>query len=174
VEQCIMLIVIVVVFGGMMWWQSKKAKQQQQEKQDFRRNLQPGTEVITIGQVIGKVVEVDEQYEEIVIDDNDATALAKAPGLGKKGAQKIILELKGSIDLSQIEGASAQAATSKSPVDTGTEQVVEGLISLGWRQQDAQQAVAEACAENDIPTPLATDDVPRVLRLALALMDRGR
>ncbi len=67
-EQCIMLIVIVVVFGGMMWWQSKKAKQQQQEKQDFRRNLQPGTEVITIGQVIGKVVEVDEQYEEIVID----------------------------------------------------------------------------------------------------------
>ena len=63
-EQCIMLIVIVVVFGGMMWWQSKKAKQQQQEKQDFRRNLQPGTEVITIGQVIGKVVEVDEQYED--------------------------------------------------------------------------------------------------------------
>ena len=57
-EQYIMLIVIVVVFGGMMWWQSKKAKQQQQEKQDFRRNLQPGTEVITIGQVIGKVVEV--------------------------------------------------------------------------------------------------------------------
>lgn len=67
-EQYIMLIVIVVVFGGMMWWQSKKAKQQQQEKQDFRRNLQPGTEVITIGQVIGNVVEVDEQYEEIVID----------------------------------------------------------------------------------------------------------
>ena len=67
-EQYIMLIVIVVVFGGMMWWQSKKAKQQQQEKQDFRRNLQPGTEVITIGQVIGKVVEVDEQSEEIVID----------------------------------------------------------------------------------------------------------
>ena len=67
-EQYIMLIVIVVVFGGMMWWQSKKAKQQQQEKQDFRRNLQPGTEVITIGQVIGKVVEVHEQYEEIVID----------------------------------------------------------------------------------------------------------
>lgn len=64
----IMLVVIIVVFGGMMWWQSKKSKQAQQEKQDFRRNLQPGTEVITIGQVIGKVVEVDEQYEEIVID----------------------------------------------------------------------------------------------------------
>ena len=64
----IMLVVMIVVFGGMMWWQSKKSKQAQQVKQDFRRNLQPGTEVITIGQVIGKVVEVDEQYEEIVID----------------------------------------------------------------------------------------------------------
>ena len=64
----LIMIVSIVLIGIMMWWQSKKAKQQQQEKQDFRRNLQPGTEVITIGQVIGKVVEVDEQYEEIVID----------------------------------------------------------------------------------------------------------
>ena len=64
----IFLIVIVVAMFGMMFWQSKKAKQQQAERQDFRANLQPGTEVITIGQVIGKVVEVDEQYEEIVID----------------------------------------------------------------------------------------------------------
>ncbi|MBT1170207.1 Holliday junction branch migration protein RuvA [Bifidobacterium sp. SO4] len=109
------------------------------------------------------------------IADNDATALAKAPGLGKKGAQKIILELKGSIDLSQIEGASAAAqSTAKPPVDTGMEQVIEGLISLGWRQQDAQQAVTEAINDNDITTPLAADDVPRVLRFALALMDRGR
>lgn len=63
----IFLIIIVVMFG-MMFWQSKKAKQQQAERQDFRANLQPGTEVITIGGVIGKVVSVDTEYEEIVID----------------------------------------------------------------------------------------------------------
>lgn len=108
------------------------------------------------------------------IADNDATALAKAPGLGKKGAQKIILELKGSIDLSQIEATQSAASTAQQPIDTGMEQVIEGLISLGWRQQDAQQAVTEAIADNDINTPLAADDVPRVLRFALALMDRGR
>ena len=61
------LIVIIVVMFGMMFWQSKKAKQQQAERQDFRANLQPGT-VITIGGVIGKVVSVDTEYEEIVID----------------------------------------------------------------------------------------------------------
>ena len=64
----IFLIVIVVAMFGMMFWQSKKAKQQQAERQDFRANLQPGTEVITIGGVIGKVVSVDTEYEEIVID----------------------------------------------------------------------------------------------------------
>ena len=53
---------------GMMFWQSKKAKQQQAERQDFRSSLQPGTEVITIGGIIGKVVSVDTEYEEIVVD----------------------------------------------------------------------------------------------------------
>lgn len=67
-QQSLFLIVLVVAFGAMMVWQSKKAKEQQQERQDFRANLQPGTEVITIGRIIGKVVEVDEQYDEIVID----------------------------------------------------------------------------------------------------------
>ena len=62
------LVVLIVVMFGMMFWQSKKAKQQQAERQDFRANLQPGTEVITIGGVIGKVVSVDTEYEEIVID----------------------------------------------------------------------------------------------------------
>lgn len=64
----IFLIVIVVVMFAMMFWQSRKAKQQQSERQDFRANLQPGTEIITIGGVIGKVVSVDTEYEEIVID----------------------------------------------------------------------------------------------------------
>lgn len=105
------------------------------------------------------------------VADGDATALAKAPGLGKKGAQKIILELKGSIDLSQIEGAFPET---RSTEDTGSEQVVEGLMSLGWRQQDAVHAVQDVCESNHIDIPLGDDDVPRVLRLALASLDRGR
>ena len=62
------LVVLIVVMFGMMFWQSKKAKQQQAERQNFRSSLQPGTEVITIGGIIGKVVSVDTEYEEIVID----------------------------------------------------------------------------------------------------------
>ena len=62
------LVGLIGVMFGMMFWQSKKAKQQQAERQDFRSNLQPGTEVITIGGIIGKVVSVDTEYEEIVVD----------------------------------------------------------------------------------------------------------
>ena len=62
------LVVLIVVMFGMMFWQSKKAKQQQAERQDFRSSLQPGTEVTIIGGIIGKVVSVDTEYEEIVVD----------------------------------------------------------------------------------------------------------
>ena len=62
------LVVLIVVMFGMMFWQSKKAKQQQAERQNFRSSLQPGTAVITIGGIIGKVVSVDTEYEEIVVD----------------------------------------------------------------------------------------------------------
>lgn len=64
----VVLIVLLVFMIGMMWWQGRQAKKQQAEKQDFRTNLQPGTLVITIGGIIGKVVEVDAEYEEIVLD----------------------------------------------------------------------------------------------------------
>lgn len=111
------------------------------------------------------------------VADNDATALAKAPGLGKKGAQKIILELKGTIDLDALDaGTSSDSAAdaARQPEDTGAFQVIEGLMSLGWRQQDAQHAVQLAVETNGIATPLAADDVPRVLKLALSSLDRGR
>lgn len=62
------MIILLVVMVGMMWWQSRSAKKQQEEKKNFRSNLQPGTQVITIGGIIGTVVSVDSEYEEIVID----------------------------------------------------------------------------------------------------------
>lgn len=67
-QQPIFLIVMIVLLAVMMFWSSKKSKDAQRKREDFRASLKPGTEVITIGRVIGKVVEVDEQYEEIVID----------------------------------------------------------------------------------------------------------
>ena len=107
------------------------------------------------------------------ISEGDVTALSSAPGLGKKGAQKIILELKGSIDLSSLSSDVSDASSSKT-IDTGISAVIDGLVSLGWRQSDAQKAVEQVCAENNIVAPITEADMPNVLRMALTLLDRGR
>lgn len=107
------------------------------------------------------------------ISEGDVTALSSAPGLGKKGAQKIILELKGSIDLNSLSADVSEASSSKT-IDTGISAVIDGLVSLGWRQSDAQKAVEQVCAENNIVAPVTEADMPNVLRMALTLLDRGR
>ncbi|EIK82185.1 Holliday junction ATP-dependent DNA helicase ruvA [Gardnerella vaginalis 1500E] len=107
------------------------------------------------------------------ISEGDVTALSSAPGLGKKGAQKIILELKGSINLNSLSADVSDASSSKT-IDTGVSAVIDGLVSLGWRQSDAQKAVEQVCAENNIVAPVTEADMPNVLRMALTLLDRGR
>lgn len=112
------------------------------------------------------------------IADGDVTSLSSAPGLGKKGAQKIILELKGSLDSALLTSDNSDNGdTSRlhnQILDTGKQSVIYGLVSLGWRQADAQKAVEQVCAENNIVAPVTEADMPNILRMALTLLDRGR
>ena len=111
------------------------------------------------------------------IADSDVSALSSAPGLGKKGAQKIILELKGSIDMSLLSKDSVDKNANKNISDFGDSsmrKVVDGLISLGWNRFDAQKAVENVCAQEDISLPISDADMPKVLRMALSSLDRGR
>ena len=112
------------------------------------------------------------------IADGDVTSLSAAPGLGKKGAQKIILELKGSLDSALFASDNSDTSdTSKlqnKNVDSAKQSVIYGLVSLGWRQVDAQKVVEQVCAENNIVAPITEADMPNVLRMALTLLDRGR
>ena len=105
------------------------------------------------------------------ITNQDVTALTKAPGIGKKGAQKIILELSGK--MTALEAEKSSAASVLDSLQPHTREVVEGLVSLGWQQRDAQVAVdairADAGYEADIPA----EDVPTVLRKSLAYMGKG-
>ncbi|MFT8356056.1 Holliday junction branch migration protein RuvA [Bifidobacterium aquikefiri] len=103
------------------------------------------------------------------IADGDSTALSRAPGLGKKGAQKIILELSGKVDI-----PSSEASEQTQHVDAGSEQVVQGLMSLGWQEKEARQAVRKVCEGQHIEEPIVEQDIPNILRMALTSLDKGR
>ena len=109
------------------------------------------------------------------ISEGDVTALSSAPGLGKKGAQKIILELKGSLDSEILAKADSSSVKSQQKIsDTSVQSVVEGLVSLGWKQADAQRAVEHVCEKCNFSMPLSDSDMSDVLRKALVSLDRGR
>ncbi len=110
------------------------------------------------------------------IADSDVSALSSAPGLGKKGAQKIILELKGSIDVSNLDDEANKKVDENSNTinDFALQKVVDGLISLGWNRFDAQKAVENVCEQENISSPIVDANIPNILRMALSSLDRGR
>jgi Holliday junction DNA helicase RuvA len=83
----------------------------------------------------------------------DVTALTRVPGIGRKGAQRIVLELAGRLGPPGVAGGQAQPGqlAAAGPALPGTEpwrdQVRAGLLSLGWQAREADQAIAAVAAD---------------------------
>ncbi len=90
------------------------------------------------------------------------------PGIGKKGAERLVLELSDRIGaVGDAAGAGVEAGA-VAPVAPWRDQLQHALVGLGWTAREADQAV-EAVA------PEAADgaDVPTLLRSALRLLGRA-
>jgi Holliday junction DNA helicase RuvA len=76
---------------------------------------------------------------------DDAAAIAKAPGIGKKTAQKVIIELKDKLDLQEAFDAKVRHAE-ETDVGAGTpeNEAVLALTSLGYTGTDALKALIQA------------------------------
>jgi holliday junction DNA helicase RuvA len=103
----------------------------------------------------------------------DLVALTSVPGIGRKGAQRIVLELAGRL------GAPVGAATANGSATAGAvlpqwqDQVRAGLVSLGWGSREADQAVVAVAADLSVEPESAAVDVAVALRAALRVLGRS-
>jgi holliday junction DNA helicase RuvA len=102
----------------------------------------------------------------------DLDALTLVPGIGKKGAQRIVLELKDRLGApGDVPLDSGRAMPAAPP--SWREQAQSGLVNLGWPVKDAEQAV-QAVAEDLAAGGAAPEsaDVATVLRAAMKKLSR--
>jgi Holliday junction DNA helicase RuvA len=91
----------------------------------------------------------------------DLAALTLVPGIGRKGAQRLVLELKDRL------GLPGTTASTGAPAWRDT--LADALTGLGWSQAQADEVVLGLAAENPDATAA---DVPALLKQALARMAR--
>jgi Holliday junction DNA helicase RuvA len=107
------------------------------------------------------------------VGGEDLTALTRVPGIGKKGAQRIVLELGDRLG-SPSGGAPAETSPGAGAVvGDHSERVVEALAGLGWPAKQADDAVAKVLAEAGADA-VAADEVASTLRAALRVLGGHR
>ena len=78
----------------------------------------------------------------------DANALTRVPGIGKKTAQRLVLELKDKVEDSQLTGSAA--AISPKSADAGPEaEAVAALVALGYSASEAARAVSRFAGQTE-------------------------
>lgn len=95
----------------------------------------------------------------------DSAALTKIPGVGKKTAARIVLELKDKLAKEWSDGGGDDAA-GWAPPGGPLDDAVAALMALGYTQAEAEHAVRDAAATVD------TSDLSRLITAALKRLDR--
>lgn len=114
---------------------------------------------------VGVLAGVTADELRFAILSDDVKTLSKAPGIGKKTAQKLILELKDKMKLEdafelKLAHEQEKAVAGLGEISDGRQEAVEALVALGYSSTDALRAVRKV-------TDVAPDDVEGLLKAAL-------
>lgn len=102
------------------------------------------------------------------VSSDDVKTLTTVPGIGQKGAQRIILELRDRIG--PPGQAASQATQPAARPHDWQGQVQAGLVGLGWSTKEADRAIGEVAPEAE---QMSTPDVARLLRSALRTLSKA-
>lgn len=103
----------------------------------------------------------------VAIAREDLAALTKVSGVGKKGAERLIIELRDKIGV-------VPSHTMTAPVTSGWQsQVRSALLGLGWAPRDADAAISTVESDSVYSSEVANADVAALLRAALRGLDRA-
>ena len=106
------------------------------------------------------------------VSTEDVRTLTAVPGIGQKGAQRIILELKdkiGAPTAAQLPGRTPAAAAAAD----WQPQVHEALTGLGWSGKEADKAVAHVADDPGLADAVSASDVAALLRAALRALSKA-
>ena len=128
------------------------------------------TAVSGVGPKVGLAIlsVMEPERVALAISAGDHKAFKAASGVGPKLAQRIVLELKDKVAKGFVDGISLEdvaGASAQTPAAQSSSQAIAALVSLGYSQSEAAQAVSKI----DAALP-----VEEIIKLALRGMAAGR
>ncbi|OBB93472.1 Holliday junction branch migration protein RuvA [Mycobacterium sp. 852002-40037_SCH5390672] len=100
------------------------------------------------------------------LHDSDVTALTRVPGIGKRSAERMVLELRDKVGVGVAAGGASPGAALNGHAVRGP--VVEALVGLGFAVKQAEEATDKVLATEHAATTSAA------LRAALSLLGKSR
>lgn len=101
------------------------------------------------------------------IAEGNIAVLTQVPGIGRKGAERLSLELRDKVDAAPLAAPQQTTGNGQRPGGQVRAEVVEALVSLGFPVKQAEQAVDGVLADGE-------GETPAVLRAALSSIGKQR
>ena len=102
---------------------------------------------------------IDDRQFALCVTNGDVAMLTRLPGVGKKTAERLIIEMRDKVD---VEPGDSPLPTLAAGTQSVVSEAVEALQALGYRAADAEKMIGRAQQQGD-----SASSASQLIRLAL-------